>query len=82
MNKRHHDVQARRTQGTGSWLIETVEFRNWLENRSIEECRTLLGLGDPGAGKTFAWYVGMRRYKALDLYAKKLVFDPASTCHY
>jgi hypothetical protein len=57
MDKRHHNVQSRRTDGTGEWLIETPEFQGWFENQELEGCRVLLGFGEPGAGKTFVWYV-------------------------
>jgi hypothetical protein len=63
MDKRHHDVQSRRTEGTGSWLLETTEFRAWFDNQVLEGCRALLGLGEPGAGKTFAWYVLPSRFQ-------------------
>jgi hypothetical protein len=56
MNKRHRDVQSRRTEGTGSWLIESPEFQTWFDNQALEGPRVLLGFGEPGAGKTFIWY--------------------------
>jgi hypothetical protein len=56
MYKRHHDLRARRSHGTGGWLIETPEFKHWFESRILEGCRILLGVGDPGAGKTLLWY--------------------------
>jgi hypothetical protein len=56
MYKRHHDVRTRRSEGTGGWLLETPEFQMWFENQVLEGFRVLLGLGDPGAGKTFIWY--------------------------
>jgi hypothetical protein len=57
MEKRHQDVLAKRAQGTGVWMIDTPEFKVWFGNEELEGCRALLGFGDPGAGKTFAWYV-------------------------
>jgi hypothetical protein len=60
MEKRHQDVLAKRAQGTGGWLIDTSEFKVWIENQGLEGCRALLGFGDPGAGKTFTWYGSFR----------------------
>jgi hypothetical protein len=57
MAKRHRDVLAKRAEGTGRWLIDTAEFNIWFESEGLEGCRALIGFGDPGAGKTFAWYV-------------------------
>lgn len=68
MEKRHYDVRSRRSQDTGTWLIETPQFKDWLDRRVSERYRVLLGLGDPGAGKTIAWY-------AYDV-------DPGKIAHY
>jgi hypothetical protein len=57
MEKRHQDVQSRHTEGTGGWLVETPEFKIWFDNQALEGRRVLLGYGEPGAGKTFMWYV-------------------------
>ncbi|KAF8246554.1 hypothetical protein K440DRAFT_602223, partial [Wilcoxina mikolae CBS 423.85] len=48
---RHIDIQAERKYGTGKWLLETDEFKQWKEGKA--KSRLLWGRGIPGAGKTF-----------------------------
>jgi hypothetical protein len=43
-----NDFIARRQEGTGQWLLESVEFQTWLET----DKQTLFCPGIPGAGKT------------------------------
>ncbi|KFZ02648.1 hypothetical protein V500_00038 [Pseudogymnoascus sp. VKM F-4518 (FW-2643)] len=43
----HNDFINRRHGGTGKWLLESVEFKEW-----IETSKTLFCPGMPGAGKT------------------------------
>jgi hypothetical protein len=38
-------------------LIELPDFSDWFQYQKSQACRVLLGFGEPGAGKTFAWYV-------------------------
>lgn len=42
------DYVNRRQAGTGQWLIDSAEFKNWVEN----DKQTLFCPGIPGAGKT------------------------------
>ena len=52
---RHWDIQERRFNDIGGWLLETEEFRRW--HASGEggdgESAVLFCHGDPGVGKTF-----------------------------
>jgi len=52
---RHRDIQERRVDNIGEWLMRTEEFRSWHgESREGEGDKAVLfGYGDPGAGKTF-----------------------------
>ena len=52
---RHRDVQERRVDDVGEWLIQTEEFRSWYEypGRGGGDNTVLLCHGDPGVGKTF-----------------------------
>ena len=44
----HRDISASRTEGTGQWLLKSVEFRKWVESlNDVLWCR-----GIPEAGKT------------------------------
>ena len=52
---RHRDLQERRIDNVGEWLIQTEEFRRW-HDWSVEgegDNVVLFCYGDPGAGKTF-----------------------------
>ncbi|KID86739.1 Nucleoside phosphorylase domain protein [Metarhizium guizhouense ARSEF 977] len=42
------DILKRRSEGTGEWLLDSIEFQNWLESKG----QTLFCSGIPGAGKT------------------------------
>ena len=52
---RHQDIQDRRVENVGEWLLQTKEFRNWQagggEGRS--DNAVLFCYGDPGVGKTY-----------------------------
>jgi hypothetical protein len=43
-----HDIISRRQEGTGQWLLDSREFKSWLQGSD----RTLFCPGIPGAGKT------------------------------
>jgi Cdc6-like AAA superfamily ATPase len=43
-----HDFISRRQAGTGQWLLDSAEFKTWLETNK----QTLFCPGIPGAGKT------------------------------
>ena len=46
-------TKTTRTSGTGAWLVESPEFRYWLENHDQDFCsRTLWIHGAPGVGKS------------------------------
>ena len=50
---RHGDIQARRVNGVGQWLIQSEEFRKWCGLEGGGDEAVLVGYGSPGAGKTF-----------------------------
>ena len=52
---RHRDIQERRVDNIGEWVMRTEEFGSWHgESGEGEGDRAVLfGYGDPGAGKTF-----------------------------
>jgi ankyrin repeat protein len=45
---KHADVQARRADGTGTWLLQTSEYRSWISG----SVQNLICVGDPGVGKS------------------------------
>ena len=47
---KHHDLQTRRAEGTGTWLLEHRDFLQWVNEGSGEH--DLLCVGGPGAGKS------------------------------
>lgn len=47
-NSQQNDYIKRRQPGTGQWLLDSVEFQNWLDMKK----GTLFCPGIPGAGKT------------------------------
>ena len=52
---RHRDLQDRRADHVGEWLIQTEAFRRW-HDWSVEgevDNAVLFYYGDPGVGKTF-----------------------------
>ena len=52
---RHRDIQERRADNVGEWLLQTEEFRAWHDWRSEGEGdkAVLFCYGGPGVGKTF-----------------------------
>ena len=52
---RHRDIQERRVDNIGEWLMQTEEFRSWHDESEEGEGdkAVLFGYGDPGAGKAF-----------------------------
>jgi len=52
---RHQDVQSRRVENVGEWLLQTEEFRSWYAGSEGGECdnAVLFCYGDPGVGKTY-----------------------------
>ena len=55
---RHRDIQERRIDNIGEWLMQTEEFRSWYDwsGEGEGDKAVLFGYGDPGAGKTFIRY--------------------------
>ena len=52
---RHWDIQERRVDDFGEWLLETEEFRRWTASSEggDGESAVLFCYGHPGVGKTF-----------------------------
>ena len=52
---RHCNIQERRVNDVGEWLMETEEFREWcgLGEKKEGDKRVLFCYGNPGVGKTF-----------------------------
>ena len=53
--KRHHDLQTRRVDEVGGWLMQTEEYRNWLGGigEGNSDGSALFCYGGPGVGKTY-----------------------------
>jgi len=52
---RHQDIQERRVENIGEWLLQTEEFRIWHAESGAgdPDNAALFCYGDPGVGKTF-----------------------------
>ena len=52
---RHQDVQTRRADEVGEWLLRTGEFRRWRDGAQDEgsDHQILFCCGGPGVGKTY-----------------------------
>ena len=52
---RHEDIRVHRVEHVGNWLLQTEEYRNWLDGiRGGESDNSaLFCYGDPGVGKTY-----------------------------
>ena len=52
---RHRDIQERRVDDVGEWLIHTEEFREWCHwsGEGEGDKAVLFCYGAPGVGKTF-----------------------------
>ena len=52
---RHQDIQERRVENVGEWLMETEEFRMWhgWSGGNEDDNPVLFYYGGPGVGKTF-----------------------------
>ena len=52
---RHQDIQDRRVENIGEWLLQTEEFRSWCAGSGGDECDNgvLFCYGNPGVGKTY-----------------------------
>ena len=52
-NNRHQGVRTDRLDGTGDWLLETSEFREWRGSEGGADTAVLFCSGNPGVGKTY-----------------------------
>jgi len=50
---RHRDIQGRRIDNVGEWLLQTKEFRTWYERSEEDDKAVLFCYGGPGVGKSF-----------------------------
>jgi len=52
---RHEDIQGRRVENIGEWLLQTKGFRSWHagNGRGESDGKVLFCHGDPGVGKTY-----------------------------
>ena len=52
---RHRDIQERRVDNVGEWLLKTEEFRRWYDwsDEGEDDKAVLFCYGGPGVGKTF-----------------------------
>jgi len=51
---RHRDIQERRVDNVGEWLLQTKEFKSWHNLSEGEGDKVVLFCyGGPGVGKTF-----------------------------
>jgi len=52
---RHKDIQDRRVENVGEWVLDTDEFKSWYASSGESGCDNaiLFCYGDPGVGKTF-----------------------------
>ena len=52
---RHQDIQDRRVENVGEWLLQTEEFKSWYAWREGDKSdkAVLFCYGDPGVGKTY-----------------------------
>ena len=55
---RHTDIQERRVENIGEWVLETEEFKSWYASSggNGSDNAVLFCYGDPGVGKTFIRY--------------------------
>ena len=51
----HQDIEDRRVENVGEWLLQTEEFRSWHAGNEGGECSNsvLFCHGNPGVGKTY-----------------------------
>ena len=57
---RHKDIQDRRVENIGGWVLETEAFKSWYASSggNGSDNAVLFCYGDPGVGKTFIRYQG------------------------
>ena len=52
---RHEDIQTRRVDGVGNWLLQTEEYQSWFGGirKGDSNGLALFCYGGPGVGKTY-----------------------------
>ena len=52
---RHQDIQGRRVENIGEWLLQTEEFGSWYTSSEggASDFEVLFCYGGPGVGKTY-----------------------------
>ena len=52
---RHQDIQGRRVENIGEWILQTEVFRSWYASseEGVSGSEVLFCYGDPGVGKTY-----------------------------
>jgi len=51
---RHYDIQTRRVDKVGDWLLRTEQFQSWRSgDQSESQKATMFCSGNPGVGKTY-----------------------------
>jgi len=53
---RHYDIQTRRVDNVGDWILRTEQFRSWHSGgggQGGSQKATLFCSGNPGVGKTY-----------------------------
>jgi len=52
---RHQDIQERRVNNVGEWLLQAEEFKTWYEGsgEGADDKAVVFGYGGPRVGKTF-----------------------------
>ena len=53
LGKRHDSVRTNRFEGVGDWVLETSEFREWMDSDGGADKAVLFCSGNPGVGKTY-----------------------------
>lgn len=53
--ERHVEIRSRRTPGTGTWILHTPAFRDWIDEASPVKLAWFIGA--PGCGKSTLLYV-------------------------
>lgn len=53
--ERHVEIRSRRTPGTGTWILHTPAFRDWIDEAS--PAKLVWFIGAPGCGKSTLLYV-------------------------
>ena len=64
---RHQNIQDRRVENVGEWLLQTEEFRSWCASEGGEsDDAVLFCYGDPGVGKTYIRYYNKDKPRGME----------------